>query len=63
VKRAAFTALSGAATALALAFLALPVLAIFLRVSPGDLLARLDDRVVRTRDPTLPRTRARGHAL
>jgi molybdate transport system permease protein len=29
-----------------LAFLTLPVLAIFLRVSPGDLLGRLDDRVV-----------------
>jgi molybdate transport system permease protein len=42
----AFTALAGALTVVALAFLLLPVVAIFLRVSPGDLLGRLDDRVV-----------------
>jgi molybdate transport system permease protein len=47
VRRAAFTAFSAVATVLALGFLLLPVLAIFLRVSPGDLLARLDDEVVR----------------
>jgi len=35
------------ATVLALSFLLLPVLAIFLRVSPGDLLGKLDDGVVR----------------
>jgi molybdate transport system permease protein len=46
LRRAAFTAFAGAATLLVLAFLTLPVLAIFLRVSPGDLLGRLDDRVV-----------------
>jgi molybdate transport system permease protein len=47
MRRAAFTAFSAVATVLALGFLLLPVLAIFLRVSPGDLLARLDDDVVR----------------
>ena len=47
MKRAAFTIFSGVATALALGFLLLPVLAIFLRVSPGDLLGKLDDGVVR----------------
>jgi molybdate transport system permease protein len=47
MRRAAFTAFSAVATVLALGFLLLPVLAIFLRVSPGDLLARLDDEVVR----------------
>jgi molybdate transport system permease protein len=46
VKRAAFTAATTAAAVLALAFLLLPVVAIFLRVSPGELLGRLDDRVV-----------------
>jgi molybdate transport system permease protein len=47
MRRAAFTAFSAVATVLALGFLLLPVLAIFLRVSPGDLLARLDDQIVR----------------
>jgi molybdate transport system permease protein len=47
MKRAAFTVFSGVATVLALGFLLLPVLAIFLRVSPGDLLGKLDDGVVR----------------
>jgi molybdate transport system permease protein len=46
VRRTAFTAATALAAALALGFLLLPVLAIFLRVSPGDLLGRLDDRVV-----------------
>ena len=41
-----FTAATGLAVALALGFLLLPVVAIFLRVSPGELLRRLDDRVV-----------------
>ena len=45
--RAAFTVFSTVATVLALSFLLLPVLAIFLRVSPGDLLGKLDDGVVR----------------
>ncbi len=34
------------ALGIALAFLLLPILALFLRVSPGELLGRLDDRVV-----------------
>jgi molybdate transport system permease protein len=42
----AFTVGASLATVLALGFLLLPITAIFLRVSPGDLLARLDDRVV-----------------
>jgi len=47
LKRAAFTVFSTVATVVALGFLLLPVLAIFLRVSPGDLLGKLDDGVVR----------------
>jgi molybdate transport system permease protein len=47
LRRAAFTVFSTVATVLALSFLLLPVLAIFLRVSPGDLLGKLDDQVVR----------------
>jgi molybdate transport system permease protein len=46
VRRLAFTAATALAVALALGFLLLPVLAIFLRVSPGELLGRLNDRVV-----------------
>ena len=46
MKRAVFTAAAVLAVALVLGFLLLPVLAIFLRVSPGELLGRLDDRVV-----------------
>jgi molybdate transport system permease protein len=46
VRRLAFTVAAGLAAALALGFLFLPVAAIFLRVSPGELLGRLDDRVV-----------------
>jgi molybdate transport system permease protein len=46
VRRLAFTVAAGLAAALALGFLFLPVAAIFLRVSPGELLSRLDDRVV-----------------
>lgn len=42
----AFEAVTGLAAAVALGFLLLPVVAIFLRVSPEALLARLDDRVV-----------------
>ena len=47
MKRLAFTVFSTVATVLALGFLLLPVLAIFLRVSPGDLVGKLDDGVVR----------------
>jgi len=47
LRRAAFTIFSTVATVLALGFLLLPVLAIFLRVSPGDLVGKLDDGVVR----------------
>lgn len=43
--RHAFTALMVVATALAAAFLALPLLAILLRVSPGDLVAQLTSPV------------------
>ena len=46
MRRAAFTATAAAAAVLALAFLLLPVAAIFLRVTPGALLGRLDDRIV-----------------
>jgi molybdate transport system permease protein len=46
VRRLAFTVAAALAAALALGFLLLPVAAIFLRVSPGELLGRLDDRVV-----------------
>ncbi len=45
MRRVAFTAVVTLAAALALGFLLLPVVAIFLRVSPGDLLGRLNDRV------------------
>jgi len=43
IRRAAFPALLWAALALALAFLTVPVAAIFLDVGPGELLASLDD--------------------
>jgi molybdate transport system permease protein len=46
IRRRLFTALLVAATALALAFLVLPLLAIFLRVPPGDLLSQLGSDVV-----------------
>ena len=46
MRRLAFTVAAALAAVLALAFLFLPVAAIFLRVSPGELLGRLDDRVV-----------------
>src|SRR6476659_11371691 len=47
MKRAAFTVFSVVATVLALSLLLGPILAIFLRVSPGDLRGKLDDGVVR----------------
>ncbi len=46
MRRAAFTVATVVALVVALGFLLLPVLAIFLRVSPGDLAGRLDDRIV-----------------
>jgi molybdate transport system permease protein len=46
MRRAAFTATTALAAAGALAFLLLPIVAIFARVSPGELLGRLGDRVV-----------------
>ena len=60
--RAAFAALLAVATAVALAFLALPVIAIFVRVPPGDLLDALGRSV--TRDALLVslKTSALAHA-
>jgi molybdate transport system permease protein len=46
VKRAAFHVATVTAALAALGFLVLPVLAIFLRVSPGELVDRVDDGVV-----------------
>jgi molybdate transport system permease protein len=46
IRRRLFTALLVAGAALALAFLVLPLLAIFLRVPPGDLLSQLGSDVV-----------------
>ena len=60
--RAAFAAAVAAATAVALAFLVLPVLAIFVRVPPGDLIGALGNAV--TRDALLVslKTSAIAHA-
>src|SRR5207244_9229462 len=52
-----------AATALALAFLALPVAAIFLRVSPGHLFAQLGNPVSRDALLVSVKTSAIAHAL
>ncbi len=46
MRRAVFTVGTALGVALAVGFLLLPVLAIFLRVSPGDLAGRLNDPVV-----------------
>jgi molybdate transport system permease protein len=46
VSKPLFAVATALAALVALVFLLLPVVAIFLRVSPGDLLGRLDDRVV-----------------
>jgi molybdate transport system permease protein len=46
VRRVTFTGVAVLAAALVVGFLLLPVLAIFLRVSPAELVGRLDDRVV-----------------
>jgi molybdate transport system permease protein len=60
--RAGFAALLAIATAIALAFLLLPIASIFLRVPPGDLLAALGHHV--TRDALLVslKTSAIAHA-
>ncbi|MFL6038597.1 MAG: ABC transporter permease subunit, partial [Gaiellaceae bacterium] len=60
--RTVFAAVFALATAVALAFLVLPVLAIFLRVPPGELLHALDNDV--TRDALLVsiKTSAIAHA-
>jgi molybdate transport system permease protein len=62
VRRLFFPALV-AATALALAFLALPVAAIFLRVSPGHLFAQLGNPVSRDALLVSVKTSAIAHAL
>jgi molybdate transport system permease protein len=61
--RAAFAGALAATTAIALAFLALPVMAIFVRVPPGDLLGAFGHQV--TRDALLVslKTSAVAHAL
>ena len=51
------------ATAVALLFLALPVAALFLRVSPGTLVAQLGDRAVRDALVVSLKTSAIAHAL
>ncbi|WP_217913293.1 ABC transporter permease [Miltoncostaea marina] len=51
------------AAALTVAFLLLPVLAIFLRVAPADLLASLDDAVVRDALAVTARTNAVAFAV
>jgi molybdate transport system permease protein len=50
------------ATALALCFLLLPVAALFLRVSPADLVGQLDDRVTRDAVVVSLKTSAIAHA-
>ncbi len=62
MRRLFFAALV-AATALALAFLALPVAAIFLRVSPGHLFAQLGNPVSRDALLVSVKTSAIAHAL
>jgi molybdate transport system permease protein len=62
MRRLFFAALV-AATALALAFLALPVAAIFLRVSPGHLFAQLGNPVSRDALVVSVKTSAIAHAL
>lgn len=60
--RALFAALFAAATAIALAFLILPVAAIFLRVPPGDLLGALGHNVTRDALVVSIKTSAIAHA-
>jgi molybdate transport system permease protein len=60
--RALFAALVAAATAIALAFLLLPVVAIFLRVPPGDLIGALGHDVTRDALVVSIKTSAIAHA-
>jgi len=60
--RALFAALFAAATAIALAFLLLPVVAIFLRVPPGDLIGALGHDVTRDALIVSIKTSAIAHA-
>jgi len=60
--RAAFAALCAVATAVALAFLVLPVAAIFVRVPPGDLLSALGHDVTRDALIVSLKTSAIAHA-
>jgi len=60
--RAAFAALCAVATALALAFLVLPVAAIFFRVPPGDLLGAFGHDVTRDALVVSLKTSAIAHA-
>ncbi len=60
--RALFAGVLVAATALALAFLLLPVAALFLRASPGDLVSQLGDGVARDALAVSLRTSAIAHA-
>jgi molybdate transport system permease protein len=46
VRRTAFTAATALAAVVAFGFLLLPMIAIYLRVSPGELIGRLNDRIV-----------------
>jgi molybdate transport system permease protein len=60
--RSLFAALTAAATAIALAFLLLPVIAIFVRVPPGDLIAALGHQVTRDALIVSLKTSAIAHA-
>jgi len=60
--RAAFAAVLAAATAIALAFLVLPVVAIFVRVPPGDLIGALGHHVTRDALVVSLKTSAIAHA-
>jgi molybdate transport system permease protein len=60
--RAAFAAVLAAATAIALAFLVLPVIAIFVRVPPGDLIRALGHHVTRDALVVSLKTSAIAHA-
>jgi molybdate transport system permease protein len=60
--RSLFAALLAAATAVALAFLLLPVVAIFVRVPPGDLLRALGNQVTRDALVVSLKTSAIAHA-
>jgi len=61
--RIAFGALLGAALAVALAFLVLPLVALFLHTSPGHLFAQLGDAQVRDALVVSVKTSAIAHAL